>query len=97
MVRARVLGVSAYLPPGSRTSVEVGADLRGFSASPGYRARGGGDPRALTGIQQRRVVVTGVDSSDLAAEKPRPPRLRKDEGPTRGRWTGSSSPPPART
>lgn len=68
MVRARVLGISAYLPPRARTSAEV--EQLVASASPGYRVRRG-VIEALTGIHSRRVVDDGVNSSDLAAEAAR--------------------------
>jgi acyl-CoA:acyl-CoA alkyltransferase len=68
MVRARVLGISAYLPPRSRTSAEVEGLVA--AASPSYRVRPG-LIEALTGIRQRRVADPGVQSSDLAAEAAR--------------------------
>jgi 3-oxoacyl-(acyl-carrier-protein) synthase III len=68
MARARVLGISAYLPPRRRTSAEV-EDLVA-AASPSYRVRPG-LIQALTGIRERRVADPGTHSSDLAAEAAR--------------------------
>lgn len=66
--RARVLGVSSFLPPHVRTSEEV-EDLVA-AASPAYRVRRG-MLEAISGIRQRRVIDADMQASDLAAEAAR--------------------------
>lgn len=68
VARARVLGVSSYLPPRVRTSAEVEAMVS--AASPACRVRRG-IVEAISGIRQRRVIDEGVQASDLAAEAAR--------------------------
>ena len=57
VARARVLGVSSYLPPRVRTSAEVEAMVS--AASPDCRVRRG-IVEAISGIRQRRVIDDGV-------------------------------------
>lgn len=63
VARARLLGVSSYLPPRVRTSAEVEALIA--AASPDCRVRRG-IVEAISGIRQRRVIDEGVQTSDLA-------------------------------
>lgn len=68
IARARLLGVSAYLPPHVRTSEEVETLVE--AASPGFRVRRG-MVRMISGIEERRVIGEGMQVSDLAAEAAR--------------------------
>lgn len=62
--RARVIGVTSYLPPRVRTSAEV--EQLVAAASPGHVLRPG-LIEAISGVTHRRVIDDGVQASDLAA------------------------------
>jgi 3-oxoacyl-[acyl-carrier-protein] synthase-3 len=65
MVQVRVAGISAYLPPDERTSLQVEELIR--MHSPGVQVPQG-IIESVTGIRTRRVAAEGTNSSDLAAE-----------------------------